>query len=252
MLFDLPPDPPKLWIPPKPAIIRQVTPDLLVPRCEPLSRLRRRAAGGLPDPTIAFLQFAGSASDLTTYTFAAQNIGTPGGNRHIGVVADGAVGFVARTISTLTVDGVSLTFARRLQGTGNNGLIEIWFGAVSTANSTGDVVVTYSAGMTSCRIGLFECHNILSATATATDTELNDNNSLDASVEAGGIGISGAATGINSTFNWSGTGVTDHGDQQTDTVTLSAASASYVSAGTASFTPDTTPSGYRAVLATFR
>lgn len=54
MPFDLPPDPPKLWLPSKPAIIRPATPDLFPPSRDALSRARRRAAGSAAVTTISF------------------------------------------------------------------------------------------------------------------------------------------------------------------------------------------------------
>ncbi len=253
-MFDLPPEPPKLWLPPKPAIIRPATPDLI--RRPSLARKLLRSSSAALDATVAFLQFAGSATDLTTYNFGTLGIGTPGGDRYIGMIVEGVMAAAARTASSVTVDGSSLAFAGGAAGqsaASNLGRIEIWMGAVPSGNSTGNVTVVWSGAMNNCKIAMFECHNIQSATATAVDGDSAlDNTAMTGSVLAGGIVLAGARNSPNTTMTWGG-GVTDHGDQVTESSSMSAASLEYASAGTATATPDAATNGSMAtVLATFR
>lgn len=250
MIFDLPPEPPKLWLPPKPAIIRQATPDLLVPHREPLSRNRRRGVGGKA-ATISFLGFYENDANQTIYNFAAVNIGTPGNARHIGAVAihSGSGGPAG---SSITVDGAPLAVA--VSALTSSLRLEIWMGAVDTANSSGTVTVTWAAGSFGMVLALFECHNIISAAARATDTEATDNTAMTAAALGGGIAIGAAAVGASSTFTWTGDGV-KQGEQPGvgGNIDTSVAMASYATGATATMTADsTTTTSYIAALATFR
>ncbi len=209
----------------------------------------RRRAGGLPDATVALAGSYTSNTNLTTYTSGSISIGTPSSSRHIAVVAS-LGGNATATGSTCTVDGVSLSFVDS-RGTDN---LEIWFGQVDTANSTGVLEFTWSAGVNSSRFQLFECQNIQSGTATATDTDSGDAVELTASVLAGGIAIAGAhSADVATTFSWTGD-LTDHGDIGSGEInTMSTASEAFAAAQTVSTTPNSAGTGaFASVLATFR
>lgn len=98
-------------------------------------------------------------SNLTTYTFSACDLGTADADRSI-IVAVGAGRITAgsRTVSSLTIGGVSATFAGRKQ-TQNLNANEIWYAKVPTG-ATGDVVVTFNAGMIACGIGIWSVLNL--------------------------------------------------------------------------------------------
>ncbi len=250
MIFDLPPDPPKFWLP-KPAIIRPAT-DLVRP--QGLIKARRRSVGS-PPATIAFLSpLRGNSSNLTTYNFTAHNLGAADSDRIIGV-ALGASGGGTPTGNTLTVDGFGLTKAVTVNSGSGNYVAEIWMGAVGGVNTSGTVSITFSRSMFDCCIAVFGCRKLKSITPTATDTELVDNTAMTAARLAGGVGIGVVITGSSNTWNWSGDAV-DQGDVQdgSGNLYMSAAMASFTTGGTATFTPDavTGAPSVVACMATFR
>lgn len=86
-------------------------------------------------------------SNLTTYNFASSDIGTPGTDRLV-VIATSCTAGAGRTVSSVTIDGISATLAiTSTSGTQNN---EIWYAAVTTANSTGTISITWSGSCTDC------------------------------------------------------------------------------------------------------
>jgi hypothetical protein len=100
-----------------------------------------------------------NTSNLTTYTFSACDLGTADADRSIIVaVGAGRVSAGSRTVSSLTIGGVSATFAGRKQ-TVNLNANEIWYAKVPTG-ATGDVVVTFNAGMIACGIGIWSVLNL--------------------------------------------------------------------------------------------
>jgi hypothetical protein len=100
-----------------------------------------------------------NTSNLTTYTFSACDLGTADADRSIIVaVGAGRVSAGSRTVSSLTIGGVSATFAGRKQ-TVNLNANEIWYAKVPTG-ATGDVVVTFNAGMLGCGIGIWSVLNL--------------------------------------------------------------------------------------------
>jgi hypothetical protein len=100
-----------------------------------------------------------NTSNLTTYTFSACDLGTADADRSIIVaVGAGRVSAGSRTVSSLTIGGVSATFAGRKQ-TVNLNANEIWYAKVPTG-ATGDVVVTFNSGMLGCGIGIWSVLNL--------------------------------------------------------------------------------------------
>lgn len=207
----------------------------------------------IPTPTIAFLEKNVDDVDRTTYTFTARPIGTPGNSRAIGIVLVNSDG-TPRTVSSVTVDGVSLTKAIGL--TSSFSRIEIWVGFVNTANASGNIVVTYTGSTHHCIYFLYEMHYLASIVAAATSSSTTNNAVITAAVSAGGIAIGGAMSEVDpTTFSWAGTGVVDDGDGDSGadaTQTLSGAHAKYAAAGTASMQPNAaSASQFGSVIATF-
>lgn len=209
---------------------------------------KARRASGAGGATIATAGTYSTDGNATNYTSGSISIGTPGDDRFI--IA--AIGLSAggRTVSTCTVDGESLSLAKRQQGSFTT--VEIWAGYVNTGNSSGVVAITTSGSNQRCRIQLMECHFIQSATATATDGDTTDNTALTAAVSAGGVALGAAWSDAITTFGWTGD-LTDHGDLSgAENGTLSCASDAYAGAGTATGTPDAaTATDFCSALATF-
>ena len=197
-------------------------------------------------PSVDFIAFTASSSNLTTYTFSSQGIGTPGNNRWIGVLISGrATG--GQTISSVTVDGESISQVVTQWSLGDR--VALWAGPVTTGNSTGDIVVTWSSTISSSNIGTFEMHNITGT--TGTDTVTTDATDMTASVVDGGVAIAGAIMD-GSSCDWSAGDGTNHGIQYDgEKARLSACSEQYAASGTATFNANASSGFLAAALATF-
>src|SRR3990167_11105596 len=95
--------------------------------------------------SVAFLQVNGSATDLTTYTFSAENLGVAASDRFIVVTITGrSSDGGARTIDTVTIGGVTATINIQIANSGS-------FNGIATAavptGTTGDIVITWSGTM---------------------------------------------------------------------------------------------------------
>lgn len=141
-----------------------------------------------------FLQGTPDTANATTYTFSAQNLGTADADRYIIVCASGRSNATGRTISTITIGGVSATIvcsATRDDGGINSIAIAIAIAAVPTG-TTGDIVVTYSGSMLRSAIQAYRAVDINSATPTDTVTSNTGTTATSAGaldVAAGGFAI---------------------------------------------------------------
>ena len=112
----------------------------------------------------AHLQTTVDASDLTTYTFSSQNLGTAAPDRHIIVGVAARKGGSATTISSVTVGGVSATIVDQYSNSDSNSNISgIAIASVPTG-TTGDIVVTFGAQMVRAVIAVYRATNLSSAT----------------------------------------------------------------------------------------
>ena len=110
-------------------------------------------------PSVEFEDIYSSASNLSTYTFASCDLGTPSAGRQIVVSTYGPRATAgSRTVSTMTINGVTATFAGRQQTLNLNGH-EIWYASVPSG-ATGDIVITWSAGCNGCAISVWSALNL--------------------------------------------------------------------------------------------
>lgn len=172
---------------------------------------------------VAFLQTASDTTDVSTYTFAAQNLGTAAADRCIIVAVHARdTGTGAKTISSVTVNGVAAVIAVQNQAASTNStIVGIAIAEVPTGTS-GDIVVVFSEAMIRCSVAAFAATGI---DETAHDTGLSDatdpTNDLD--VPAEGIAVACASFGTAGTFSW--TGLTERYDAQVESAsTISGAS----------------------------
>src|SRR3990167_2651308 len=137
----------------------------------------------------SFLQAAVDTTEATIYTFSSQSLGTAAADRYI-VVAIAARGLgTTRTISSVTVGGVSATINVQTPNiTSNTSLTGIVIAAVPTG-TTGDIVITFDAQMLRCGIGLYRVTNLVSATPTDTDGSTAADPSVTLTTVDGGIAI---------------------------------------------------------------
>lgn len=134
---------------------------------------------------VTFLQTATDATNLTTYTFASQNLSVATATRFIiasitGRSDDGG----ARTISSVTIGGVTATINAQ---TGSSGSCAGIACANVPTGSTGDVVVVWSGGMTDCAVSLHYFLDLDSATALGTGTSTADPGTATVAYQTGGI-----------------------------------------------------------------
>lgn len=132
--------------------------------------------------------FAGTSSP---YTFAAQPIGATASDRDV-LVAVIMQNSGNRTITSVKVDGVTASVVgfssiiNTTQGTRS----EVWFykARVTTANTTGDIVVSTSAGVNSIQIYHWVCYGVgvIYDAATATGAAANVGASVAVATPAGG------------------------------------------------------------------
>lgn len=136
-------------------------------------------------------------ANATTYTFSGKAIGSVGArNRQVVVITGGREGATGRTVSTMTIDGVSASLvagAAVRSETGENIRTEMWV-AETNSNTTGDIVVTWSGWMFWCHVGVWAIYDA-AATAYATATDTAGNGSLSINVPANGACIVGVAGG---------------------------------------------------------
>lgn len=194
-------------------------------------------AGGAGVATITGTAHAVSASDLTEYTFAGQAIGTAAGNRKV-VVCVGA-GASNRTISTLTVGGVSASLVKRQQSTNNTA--EIWQAAVPTG-TTADIVITFSGANNQVGIGVFAVYGAQSAahdTGASTANPMTDNLDIPAFGVAVGVGYSSGTAAR--TYTW--TNLTEYSDDVTEGAASATTAAEAFSTVQTGLTITCTPAG---------
>lgn len=184
----------------------------------------------------SFLQAVWDASDLTTYTHASQNFGSASADRFIVAVVTGRAGG-ARTISSVTIGGVTATEAIQHADSGNN--VGIYYAAVPSGTS-GDVVVVWSAGMVRCGVGLWAVTGGLN-TVYDVDYDTASNAGPDYVPDVSLTGVDGgfivAAVMSSPTPTYSWTNATERYDAAVETGAHSGADATTVGATTITATP---------------
>lgn len=151
------------------------------------------------------LQSANSTADATTYTFSTQNLGTTSSDRYIIVSVHGRKAGASTTISSVTVGGVSASVVGQVTNFISNTDVVGLFIALVPTGATGDVVVTFGAGMVRAAIGMWAATGIPSATAsqvlTSTATPSPSGN-LD--IPANGFAIAAGVNGSSGLTTWTG------------------------------------------------
>ena len=168
------------------------------------------AAGGAA-VTVTYADSAADATNLTTYTFSGRALGTPSPSRQVvvGAVSPGTT----TQVSSVTIAGNAA--ASVIDAGAVNPAPSLWKVSDST-NATGDIVVTFAAGVSRCAIIIYEVHNASTtvhdtgthqlAGGTANSTLLTDT----INVAAGGAVIGFAAAGDGAvTQPWTWTELTE-------------------------------------------
>lgn len=175
MAIDLPP---KLWVPPAPAIIRPASPEIIAPvlgitMLAQMSMVRARRADGSSLSSYNTLAYQGidlKTSEASSYTFASKALGTEDPNRHI------IVGYAHHdgnlTVSTLscTIAGVAATTRAELHYVSGGDKIWIaFFEAAVPTGTSGDIVTTTDHAVASPCISWYSV-NMPSGVASASSS----------------------------------------------------------------------------------
>ncbi len=148
----------------------------------PVQRPKRadKFVGALPQlrygAAEVYSAWQGSAEDTsnaTIYTFTGQPIGTADTARFV-VVGVAMVGTAARTVSTLTIGGISASKLTAAGVQNGNTDLEFW-GVVVPTGTTATVVMTASGACTRCAIFIWALTNYTGnpAPVVASDTTLD-------------------------------------------------------------------------------
>lgn len=178
--------PPKVWLPSKPAIIRPapVKQANFLPGMFPV--MFPVISAGIPSDT--FLGFNSSTTNATNWTFSSSPLGTPHSSRHIVLGAFCGHATAQRTL-TATCRGNSMT---SVVSTQISAFIPTYLFIINdtSANTTGDIVVTANASSNNIEIGLWAIYDLASSTATDTANAINATAiDLDCNVVSPGIAI---------------------------------------------------------------
>lgn len=233
MLIELPPTP-NLLPPERPAIFREVSPDIR--RAMPLlgtfgavsaGALRKRGGGAAAPATRTYVTSATSTANATNYTFSSQTLG--GSASDYIVVSAHTAGVGSSVISSVTVEGNATTQSVIATNGEVNTALHI---RQASGNATGDVVVNNAGGKGKCGITIYRVSGIASATAHATASDTTSAFNVDVNVQSGGVVIA-AVTVSSGTTNVSWTGVTEDVESAAfEDVKLAAASYEAASAST--------------------
>lgn len=164
-------------------------------------------------PSVSYITTIDNATDLTTYTFTAANIGGPG----LIVVAAHTERSGTVTISSASIGGVSSTINRQETSTLTGGVCVCGglFSSVITSGSTADIVITFSAQVLRCGIAIYRITDYTSATPVDTIGQTNTTASgLSGdinNVRRNDVIIGAYVTGVTQLVTWSN--ITERYDQ---------------------------------------
>lgn len=153
---------------------------------------------GLTYPvTHAYAAQSLDGSTLTTYTFSSTALGALGTrNRQVVVVVSGREAATGRSVSSMTIDGVSallVSGAAVSAEASENIRVEMWV-ASTNSNTSGTISVTWSGSMYWCHIGVWAIYDA-DTSAYDTDTDTVGSASLSLNIPANGVCIAAGAGG---------------------------------------------------------
>lgn len=182
-----------------------------------------------------FLQATNDISDLTEYTFASQNLGTTSADRYIIIGIISRKAGAATTITGVTIGG----YQAQIVGQVTNNITNSNVSGIAVANvptgSTGDIVVTFGAGMVRAAIQMYHAVNISGTSTFNIATSTADDPSATLNVPDNGCAIASALTAQATTLSW--TGLTERWENTLETfVTLGSASNNFTTGSSSYFT----------------
>jgi len=175
-----------------------------------------------PDGALAeltFLQANQDGASATEYTFSGESLGAAAADRYIIIGVNSRGLNATRTLDAVTVGGESATVVTQTPNTTSHTTLSGIAIVLVASGTTGDVVVTFDAGMLRCGIGLWRADSLDSATPNDTGGSTAADPTYDIDINAGGfavgtvhaVGDVGQATAV-----W--TGIAEDYDQQLEGV----------------------------------
>jgi hypothetical protein len=191
---------------------------------------------------ITYVSSNSNESNLTTYTFSAQSIGTAAADRFVIVGCYAPRNTSTCTITDVTIGGITATQLVQSKDASAFSDFAIYGASVPTG-TTADVVVTLSAAPDRFGIDVFAATALSSTTPTATQTDntASVNLSKSITVQANGF-ILGCSGNENTAATHTWTNLTERLDQATGTGGSSQTSASDVYSTGQSVTVTQSPS----------
>lgn len=187
------------------------------------------ATAAATSATSTYIGNTSDTTDQTTYSFAGASIGTASSDRLV-VCGFTARANAARTVSSVTIAGVSATLVGTAIDAGAGAdLATMWIAAVPTG-TTGTISITFSAAMLRCNVGVWTITGGGSATPTSTQTDNTVSSnvlSVSSDCPANGCIIAVSENGQGSgsaTATWAG--VTENYDTTVETTSFGASGAS--------------------------
>lgn len=191
------------------------------------------AAGLTTAATLAssFVSSASDGVDASSFTFTGQNIGSAAATRIVVVTVHGRGN---ASVSGVTIGGVSATQVVALSNPASGvrdtvAMFQLAFAAGTTAN----IVVTWSASVGRCAIGVFNITGDAAASSTATATQNSgDPTTTTINIRANGCAIAAAydGTGVANSATWAG--LTERYDATVENDTYTGASADFATVQT--------------------
>lgn len=157
---------------------------------------------GIPPQLVTYQTNAFDASDLTTYSFASQAIGTASSDRR--VIVGIAGGQSSRTVSSCSIAGqTGVWLARHQHGVAT---VELW-SALVTTGTTGTISVTWSGGQQCCGIVIWSSTGLTGDVILDFDTTAvasgASNMTVSTAADSFALGIAMTYTPSPNFFSWS-------------------------------------------------
>jgi len=152
-----------------------------------------------------FLQNTSDLTTQTTYTFAAQNLGTASAERYIICSIVTRKAGTGGAINTVTIGGISATIVGQVTGTsdGNSMVTGIAIAVVPTG-TTGTVVVTLNVAHLRCGIALYAATSVGTAAVSEVLTSTATDPTVTLDIPAGGFAVGVAGMGASTSATWTG------------------------------------------------
>ncbi len=162
---------------------------------------------GVPGmPTLTFQTNTSSTAAGPAVTFLAQAIGTPAADRRVivGVMSAVTGGVLARSISSITANGINLLEAvQNNNGTLGGVTVGLFMGNVPT-DTTADIVITFSGAVARTGIGVWTCVGLDSDVKKASGSHMATDPAVVTltPIFADGFAIAVGMENNGATFTW--------------------------------------------------